>query len=217
MGATVAVFAGIGLAETGAIVGRILDDSTGKLVAARIYLTDGEGKPYFVKNEDGEPLPFHDNTDGDTLIREAYSLTASQPFHAELPAGEYTLTIERGKEYLPLTRTLTCVAGQTREYSFRLLRLFDLNKLGWYSADCHVHTPLEQLPAAMLADDVNVAFPITAWTISDQQPPANLRGTHPVPEKANSSRSTRPTSTGISTPSTRFSVSTMWRIRLVRS
>ena len=34
---------------------------------------------------------------------------------------------------------------------------------GWYSGDTHTHRTLEELPNVMLAEDLNVAFPLVDW------------------------------------------------------
>jgi hypothetical protein len=34
---------------------------------------------------------------------------------------------------------------------------------GWYSGETHVHRTVEELPTLMLAEDLNVAFPLTYW------------------------------------------------------
>src|SRR5437867_3708375 len=38
-----------------------------------------------------------------------------------------------------------------------------MEALGWYSGDTHVHRPLEELPNVMLAEDLNVTFPLLYW------------------------------------------------------
>ena len=55
----------------------------------------------------------------------------------------------------------------------------------WYSGDTHVHRSLEDLPNVMLAEDLNVALPLTYWVRDagvspadasrDQMPPTNPR------------------------------------------
>ncbi len=160
-------------AEAGGwLAGRVVDDATGMPVAARVYLTDKRGQPHLIPSRGERPTASYDKTDGPTGIREAYSLPPAEPVRVELPAGTYEVVIERGKEYLPLREKLTLADGETLEREFRLRRFCDMAGLGWYSGDCHVHTPLRDLPAAQLADDVNVAFPITAWTTQLERAPA---------------------------------------------
>jgi hypothetical protein len=55
-----------------------------------------------------------------------------------LPAGSFTVTVSRGPEYVPQTRTVA-VSGPT-ELAFRLERWIDPPKDGWYPGDHHVHS-----------------------------------------------------------------------------
>ena len=60
--------------------------------------------------------------------------------HVYLPPGEYQIDYTRGPEYLPKTKTITVPEGvKTHEVTFELERWTHLAKLGWYSADHHVH------------------------------------------------------------------------------
>jgi hypothetical protein len=55
---------------------------------------------------------------------------------------------------------------------------------GWFSGDTHVHRTLEELPTAMLADDLNVALPLTYWvTKSDTSPDLGDKNLPPVDPK----------------------------------
>lgn len=60
--------------------------------------------------------------------------------HVLLPPGTYQVEYTRGPEYLPQSRTITVPEGVTEhEETFALKRWIHLAKLGWYSADHHVH------------------------------------------------------------------------------
>jgi hypothetical protein len=60
--------------------------------------------------------------------------------HVRLPSGKYTITVTRGPEYIPQKIQLTVPSG-VRNYSasFQLKRWINMQKLGWYTADHHVH------------------------------------------------------------------------------
>ncbi|MEJ7740397.1 MAG: CehA/McbA family metallohydrolase [Chitinophagaceae bacterium] len=96
--------------------------------------------------------------------------------HVQLPPGKYNVTFTRGPEYIPQTRQLVVPAG-VRSYntSFTLKRWINMARLGWYSADHHVHaagcshyeSPEEGVdPADMwrqsLGEDLNIAA-VLAW------------------------------------------------------
>ena len=58
----------------------------------------------------------------------------------KLPAGDYTVEVTRGPEYLVERRMLNVAGeGKNEEWSFRLKRWIDPAKSGWYSGDHHIH------------------------------------------------------------------------------
>lgn len=60
--------------------------------------------------------------------------------HVYLAPGKYHVTWKRGPEYIPQTREITVPEGKDGvSFSFQLKRWINLAKLGWYSADHHVH------------------------------------------------------------------------------
>jgi hypothetical protein len=91
-----------------------------------------------------------------------HTTLSAHPFAVQLLPGKYKLTVERGKEYFPLTRQVK-VGRQPLEVEFKLRRWIEMDKLGWYSGDTHVHRTLEELPNCMLAEDLNVTFPLLDW------------------------------------------------------
>ncbi|HEU4552001.1 MAG TPA: CehA/McbA family metallohydrolase [Chitinophaga sp.] len=95
--------------------------------------------------------------------------------HVMLAPGRYHITFTRGPEYKTLSRELVIPEGKnTITATFRLQRWVNMAKLGWYSADHHVHaagcshyeSPQEGVtPADMwrqvLGEDLNVAAVLT--------------------------------------------------------
>ncbi len=60
--------------------------------------------------------------------------------HVNLPPGVYEIQFTRGPEYVPQTKRVTIPKNVNRdEVSFQLKRWTNLAKLGWHSADHHVH------------------------------------------------------------------------------
>jgi hypothetical protein len=60
--------------------------------------------------------------------------------YVDLAPGEYQVVFTRGPEYLPQTKHLSITDSKDSvEISFRLRRWIDMAKLGWFSADHHVH------------------------------------------------------------------------------
>lgn len=60
--------------------------------------------------------------------------------HVQLPAGKYNVTFTRGPEYTPQKMQLIVPANaRSYEVTFKLKRWLNMETLGWYSADHHVH------------------------------------------------------------------------------
>ncbi|HEX5155190.1 MAG TPA: CehA/McbA family metallohydrolase [Parafilimonas sp.] len=95
--------------------------------------------------------------------------------HILLPPGKYNVTFTRGPEYITQTKQIIVPANTgSMEVSFQLKRWTNLSKLGWFSADHHVHaagcshyeSPEEGVPPAdmwrqVLGEDLNVAAVLT--------------------------------------------------------
>ncbi len=94
----------------------------------------------------------------------------------QLPAGKYNVTFTRGPEYISQKIQLVIPSGvHSYDASFKLKRWINMAKLGWYSADHHVHAagcshyespeegvkPIDMWRQA-LGEDLNVAA-VLAW------------------------------------------------------
>lgn len=93
----------------------------------------------------------------------------------ELPAGRYHVAFTRGPEYVMQHRELTVPpATDSMEVTFELKKWINLQKLGWYSADHHVHaagcshydSPEEGVPPAFmlrqsLGENLSIAAMLT--------------------------------------------------------
>ena len=96
--------------------------------------------------------------------------------HVFLPPGKYNVTVTRGPEYISQTSQLIVPAGVKKMTApFKLKRWINMEKLGWYSADHHIHaagcshydSPEEGVkPETMwrqiLGEDVNIGS-LLAW------------------------------------------------------
>jgi hypothetical protein len=96
--------------------------------------------------------------------------------HVLLPPGKYNVTFTRGPEYITQTKQIVIPSNKDSvEISFQLKRWINLAKLGWYSADHHVHaagcshyeSPEEGVPPIdmwrqVVGEDLNVAA-VLAW------------------------------------------------------
>ncbi len=89
--------------------------------------------------------------------------TTMGSFALSLPVGSTSITIERGKEWEPITDSFTMRGGKVVSRRYELHRWIDMARLGWYSGDTHVHRPIRQMLHLMEAEDLNVAPVITVW------------------------------------------------------
>ncbi|MFO0908105.1 MAG: CehA/McbA family metallohydrolase [Isosphaeraceae bacterium] len=160
----------------------VVDARTRQPLAARIYIEGPRQTWHFVDPAEpgGTAVPYREQWVPMPGSVERHTTITPHGFRIDLKPGTYRLTIERGKEYLPLERSLNIEDHPISE-TLELRRWANLADHGWYSGETHVHRRIEELPQVMLAEDLNVAFPVTFWTtVSDQPPstaPSNLRPT----------------------------------------
>lgn len=157
----------------------VVDAQTGKPLACRVYLQSESGTWHFVESLDpqGEARPYREQWVPMPQSVEQHTTVSAHAFGVELPPGTYRITIERGKEFVPLQIDETVTAERQTMRTYRLRRWVDMGKRGWYSGETHVHRRLEELPNVMLAEDLNVAFPVTFWTTQA----ATIPGLEPSP------------------------------------
>lgn len=132
----------------------VVQDEHGSPVPARIYLTDTQNLPVFpegVIRYDSERIG----------VKEQHFVPPSGKFSVTVRPGTYTIVVERGKEYLPVTEAIQVSGDVSR--TIRLVRWVKMADRGWYSADMHVHRPLADLAALMEAEDLTTVLPITRW------------------------------------------------------
>ena len=148
------------------------DADTSKPLPARVYLKGEDGQWLFVDSaaNDGTALPYREQWVPMPSSVEKHTTVSAHPFRIDLEPGEYEIGIERGKEYLPLTDTVV-MGDQPVQREFRLRRWIKMTDRGWYSGETHVHRRIEELPNVMLAEDLNVAFPVTFWTVNAYEAP----------------------------------------------
>ena len=150
--------------------GRIVDDSNGRLVPARLYIQSDDGKWSHAQSSSAKGSAVnYDKIRG--ASQEVHTTLSAHPFQAELPPGRYTLTVERGKEYHTLTQKID-VSDKPIEVELRLRRWIQMADRGWYSGDTHVHRTMAELPNVAMAEDLNVGLPLTYWVTDSTETPA---------------------------------------------
>jgi hypothetical protein len=142
--------------------GVVLDADSGKPLPCRLSIRAADGTFYLAKSAapDGSAVEYRKQASKESL--ESHVTLSAHPFTVTLPPGPCVIRVQRGKEYLPQTRKVDVGEGGA-EVEFKLKRWINMAERGWYSGETHVHRMPDVLPNVMLAEDLNVALPITSW------------------------------------------------------
>jgi hypothetical protein len=154
------------------ITGTVRNANSGRPLAGRVYIRGSDGRWYFPNSNTSDDVVIYERQNyWDKSQVEMHATVAAKPFSVDLPPGEYTVTAERGKEYLPLTEK-RIVDKEHTQWRLSLKRWIDMAARGWYSGDVHCHRPTAELANLMRAEDLNVCLPITYWTTNAELPPS---------------------------------------------
>ncbi len=160
---------------TGNVTGRVRDADGGQLLPCRLYVRNLEQDTWHFARSTavaGTAVEYRKRT-GQTSSIEHHVTLSADPFQLDLPPGRYLIRAERGKEYQPAEAEIVVEADSARQdVPLELQHLVDMNSLGWFSGDTHVHRELSDLPNLMLAEDLNVALPLTHWVRDSSEVPA---------------------------------------------
>jgi predicted TIM-barrel fold metal-dependent hydrolase len=96
-----------------------------------------------------------------------------------IPAGRYAVVAEHGTEYERSEQVVDVGSAEASTLRITLRPWIRMNDLGWYSADMHVHRPLEDVPALMRTEGLNLAVSYTMWNTTDGS--RSRWRDHPVP------------------------------------
>jgi len=146
------------------VTGEVIDDATGQIIPSRLYVQQADGRWFFPESASpqGSAIRYERRNWLNTNSVEDHTTLSAHPFRVELEPGSYTFTVERGKEYRPLVRRVE-IGTEPVKVRLPLHRWVNMAARGWYSGDTHVHRTLAELPNLLVAEDLNVAFPLTYW------------------------------------------------------
>ncbi len=173
-----------GIADDAAVTlrGEVIDADSKQPLAARVYIQSASGVWFFAKSESpqGTALEYKRQV-GASSVEQHVTLSA-HPFVIDVPPGKYTITVERGKEYVPVTREIL-VEQRSVSVTLPIKRWINMAQQGWYSGDVHAHRALSEIPNLILAEDLNVATPLSHWvTAADIDPVKGNRTPGPAPK-----------------------------------
>lgn len=158
---------------TGNLVGQVVDSATGKKLPCRLYVQNLEtGEFHFATSTAvaGESVKY-DKQMGKSASVERHTSLSAHGFQLNLPAGQYRISAERGKEYRPVSKVVEVKESRVN-VKLELQRFVNMTELGWYSGDTHVHRSLQELPTVIQGEDLNVALPLTYWVRDSRANPA---------------------------------------------
>lgn len=145
---------------------QVVDEETGRTIAARMGIYDSTGRP---------PLPsdaavmVHRYADEIRMFnvapqlhwpaasRQAFYTTGT--YEAEIPSGTYELVATKGPEYRSYAGTFDVRPGEVTEVRVPLHRFINQPARGWYSGDTHLHLMRDEVEdlavwAMVAAEDV---------------------------------------------------------------
>ena len=163
--------------------GQVIDAGTQQPVAARIHIQSADGRWFFPKSvsANGSAIEYKRQA-GPASVEQHVTLSA-HPFVVTVTPGKYTITVERGKEYAPLVQTVAVGGKKDEDVTLTIQRWINMSSLGWYSGDVHAHRPLADMPNLIMAEDLNVALPLSHWvTAADTSPVSGNRVKEPAPK-----------------------------------
>ena len=136
-------------------------DPAGRPTAARVSVTDPDGRGYFPSDAWAHADDQFDRTERRFELTYFHTAGSSR---LEVPPGRYVIETTKGLEYARRVDTVT-VSGQRASHRVALRRMIDFPAIGWFSGDLHIHmnygghyrnTPLH-LRFQAEAEDLHVA------------------------------------------------------------
>jgi hypothetical protein len=104
--------------------GEVFNADTGQPIPARVYIKDEKGGWHYVESTavEGSAVRYEKRNWVNPRSEEFHTTVFAHPFETELQPGRYQLTVERGKEYSPVTLAFE-VGGEPVSLKALLTRL----------------------------------------------------------------------------------------------
>jgi hypothetical protein len=153
---------------------KVVDADTQQPIAARIYCLALDGTPYFFRSDsaNGSAVPYEKQNWINARSTEYHTTVSADPCVAVVPDGRYQLTVERGGAWRGWSETIQ-LDGTDLDLIVPLHSWADPASRGWYSGDTHLHRTVSELRNVVVAEDLNVALPLTSWVTRSDTPPAD--------------------------------------------
>lgn len=147
--------------DRGTLRGRVLDAETGLPVACTVRITDAQGRTV---------------TESASFMG---GFRSDGQFARRVPAGPTRVRVWRGFETKAEERVVKVPGGGEQKVTFRLERVVDLRKRGWYAGDSHVHmlhgekivpVDFDFVARSAQAEDLQYLSLAQAWTLGKPTP-----------------------------------------------
>lgn len=137
---------------------RIVDES-GKPVWARLEVYGPDGK----RRQPGDAVldPRSERTPEEPGYRSSFLVEGG--CEIEAAPGRYRVIAEHGLEYERIETSVDVAEAAQPPFVLRLKPWIRARDRGWWSADFHIHRPLEQIEAIARAEDINLGVVFTMW------------------------------------------------------
>ncbi len=160
----------------------VVDAENQQPLAARLYLRSSTGDWHYFTATDkrASAVRYEKQNWINKRSIEYHTTVSAHPVSTRVPAGDYQLTVEKGKSYLP--QTVDLAIESDGKATIGLTRWNNPAKRGWFSGDTHLHREIDDLRNVIVAEDLNVALPLTNWvTRSDRAPAAGDKNIADIP------------------------------------
>jgi len=135
-------------------------DEAGHPIWARLEVRGKGGKMYHPAQSIRDPRP---GVRPGVLPFYPGSFVIHGECRLRVPPGNYRIIGMHGAEYERVERSVAVSGGGSAAVTLPLWPWVRMRKLGWWSADFHVHRPPEDVRNLVLAEDLNFCPVITAW------------------------------------------------------
>ena len=119
---------------------RLRDQTSRRPVSARVHVRDQDGAYWPPEgHQKNIPIGWRQDVGRDVLIDGRVYAYVEPDFVLPVPLGRYEIEVWRGIEYEPETMEFEVTTSQVPTVDVELRRWSNVQELGWYSGDTHVH------------------------------------------------------------------------------
>jgi predicted TIM-barrel fold metal-dependent hydrolase len=137
-----------------------VNDEAGKPLWVRLEVRGADGKMYQPEGALRDKTA-HVKVTGEAWYQGHFVVEGKAALEA--PPGRYTVIAEHGPEFERSETVVEVKEGAPAAVRLTLRPWIRMNDLGWWSGDMHVHRPLEDVPALMGTEELNLAVSYTMW------------------------------------------------------